>query len=206
MSAKPHGKDLVVIAVVLAVAAILMLSARMLPRTSLDDKVAEQTLAPDAVEYLDETSEPAAAAEETPEEAAKPTAAPENAQMPEEPVETAAPEAESQQEAQVAGPMPAPQAQEIRGYVVITVNGRQYGDPIAMDRDKIITVRQDDGKINRVHITPEEVCMESSTCDNQDCVGEGNVTHDNYQTRILGSWIICLPNAVTIEYIPSDGD
>ena len=100
----------------------------------------------------------------------------------------------------------APQAQEVRGYAVITVNGRQYGDPIAMDRDKIITVKQEDGKINRVHITPDEVYMESSTCDNQDCVGEGNVTHDNYQTRILGSWIICLPNAVTVEMIPASGD
>ena len=201
MSTNTHRKDIIVIAVVLAVAAILMLTARMMPRTSLEDKVAEQTLAPDAIQYLDETAVP----EETGDTAPEPTAEPEETQEPEQGAEaTAAPR--QAEESQVAGPLPAPQTQEIRGYAVITVNGRQYGDPIAMDRDKIITVRQEDGKINRVHITPDEVYMESSTCDNQDCVGEGNVTHDNYQTRILGSWIICLPNAVTIEYIPADGD
>ena len=199
MSTKPHRKDIIVIAAVLVVAAVLMLIARVMPRTSLEDKVAEQTIAPDAIEYLDETAKPAAQMEETP----GPEKETEAAVEPEQTGEAAA---QPQQEAQVAGPMPAPQAQEVRGYAVITVNGRQYGDPIAMDRDKIITVKQEDGKINRVHITPDEVYMESSTCDNQDCVGEGNVTHDNYQTRILGTWIICLPNAVTIEYIPSDGD
>lgn len=203
MSTKPHGKDIIIIAAVLVVAAVLMLLARVMPRASLEDKVAEQTLAPDAVEYLDETGTPATAPEETPKAEAKPNVQPEAEAEPEQAGE---PDAQPQQEAQVSGPMPAPQTQEVRGYVVITVNGRQYGDPIAMDRDKIITVKQEDGKINRVHITPDEVYMESSTCDNQDCVGEGNVTHDNYQKRILGSWIICLPNAVTIEYIPADGD
>ena len=203
MSTKTHGKDLVVIAIILAVAAILMLTARVMPRTSLENKVAEQTLAPDAIEYLDETGEPDAAPEQTPDAAQRPDDEAQEVREPQEATE-AVTEPERMEEAQVAGPMPAPQAQEIRGYAVITVNGRQYGDPVAMDRDKIITVRQEDGKINRVHITPDEVYMESSTCDNQDCVGEGNVTHDNYETRILGPWIICLPNAVTIEYIPAE--
>ena len=54
------------------------------------------------------------------------------------------------------------QTEKVRRHVVITVAGRQYGDPIPMDRDKIITVKQENGAINRIHITPEYVEMESS--------------------------------------------
>ena len=32
--------------------------------------------------------------------------------------------------------------------------------------------------------------MEYSTCENQDCIGEGTITLDNYNERILGTWII----------------
>lgn len=41
------------------------------------------------------------------------------------------------------------QTEKVRGHVVITVAGRQYGDPIPMDRDKIITVKHENGAINR---------------------------------------------------------
>ena len=30
------------------------------------------------------------------------------------------------------------------------------------------------------------------------------ITLDNYNERILGTWIICLPNQVTIEMVPAD--
>ena len=45
-----------------------------------------------------------------------------------------------------------------------------------MDRDKIITIKQDNGEINKIHITPEYVVMESSTCENQDCIGRARST------------------------------
>ena len=102
------------------------------------------------------------------------------------------------------GPMPPKKAETVRAYVVLTVGGRQHGDPIPMDRDKIITLRQEDGKINKVHITPEKVYMESSTCDNQDCVDQGEVHIDTYQDRILSTYIICLPNNVSIEMVPAE--
>ena len=98
--------------------------------------------------------------------------------------------------------MPPKLATQVGGHVVLTVSGRQYGDPIPMDRDKIITLRQEDGKINKVHITPEKVYMESSTCDNQDCVQQGEVHMDTYKDRILSTYIICLPNNVSIEMVP----
>ena len=189
-------KDLLLIAVVLLAAVALFAGSKLLPKTDLSTNTADVTLAPDAIEYLDETPAPDA------------TEAPEAAQTPEataEPAATEAPETtDAPQSANMVGPMMPKQTEKVRGHVVITVAGRQYGDPIPMDRDKIITVKQENGAINRIHITPEYVEMESSTCENQDCIGEGEVNVNTYKDRILSTYIICLPNQVTIEMVPAD--
>lgn len=186
-------KDLLIIAVVLLAAVALFAGSKMLPKTDLSTKTADVTLAPDAIEYLDETPAPEATeAAQTPEATAEPAA-------------TDAPETtDAPQSANMVGPMMPKQTEKVRGHVVITVAGRQYGDPIPMDRDKIITVKQENGAINRIHITPEYVEMESSTCENQDCIGEGEVNVNTYKDRILSTYIICLPNQVTIEMVPAD--
>lgn len=192
-------KDLLLIAVVLLAAVALFVGSKLLPKTDLSTKTADVTLAPDAIEYLDETPAP---------DATDATDAPEAAQTPEataEPAATEAPAAtDAPQSANMVGPMMPKQTEKVRGHVVITVAGRQYGDPIPMDRDKIITVKQENGAINRIHITPEYVEMESSTCENQDCIGEGEVNVNTYKDRILSTYIICLPNQVTIEMVPAD--
>lgn len=192
-------KDLLIIAVVLLAAVALFAGSKMLPKTDLSTKTADVTLAPDAIEYLDETPAPTATdAAQTPEATAEPAAT-------EALAATEAPEAtDAPQSANMVGPMMPKQTEKVRGHVVITVAGRQYGDPIPMDRDKIITVKQENGAINRIHITPEYVEMESSTCENQDCIGEGEVNVNTYKDRILSTYIICLPNQVTIEMVPAD--
>ena len=195
-------KDLLIIAVVLLAAVALFAGSKMLPKTDLSTKTADVTLAPDAIEYLDETPAPTATdapeAAQTPEATAEPVAT-------EAPAATEAPEAtDAPQSANMVGPMMPKQTEKVRGHVVITVAGRQYGDPIPMDRDKIITVKQENGAINRIHITPEYVEMESSTCENQDCIGEGEVNVNTYKDRILSTYIICLPNQVTLEMVPAD--
>ena len=192
-------KDLLIIAVVLLAAVALFAGSKLLPKTDLSTKTADVTLAPDAIEYLDETPAPEAPeAAQTPEATAEPDAT-------EAPAATEAPEAtDAPQSANMVGPMMPKQTEKVRGHVVITVAGRQYGDPIPMDRDKIITVKQENGAINRIHITPEYVEMESSTCENQDCIGEGEVNVNTYKDRILSTYIICLPNQVTIEMVPAD--
>lgn len=195
-------KDLLIIAVVLLAAVALFAGSKMLPKTDLSTKTADVTLAPDAIEYLDET--PAPTAPEATEAAQPPEATAEPAAT-EAPTATEAPEAtDAPQSANMVGPMMPKQTEKVRGHVVITVAGRQYGDPIPMDRDKIITVKQENGAINRIHITPEYVEMESSTCENQDCIGEGEVNVNTYKDRILSTYIICLPNQVTIEMVPAD--
>ena len=189
-------KDLLLIAVVLLAAVALFAGSKLLPKTDLSTKTADVTLAPDAIEYLDET--PAPDATDTPEAAQTPEATA-------EPAATDAPETtDAPQSANMVGPMMPKQTEKVRGHVVITVAGRQYGDPIPMDRDKIITVKQENGAINRIHITPEYVEIESSTCENQDCIGEGEVNVNTYKDRILSTYIICLPNQVTIEMVPAD--
>lgn len=192
-------KDLLIIAVVLLAAVALFAGSKLLPKTDLSTKTADVTLAPDAIEYLDETPAPTATeAAQTPEATAEPAATEASAA-------TEAPEAtDAPQSANMVGPMMPKQTEKVRGHVVITVAGRQYGDPIPMDRDKIITVKQENGAINRIHITPEYVEMESSTCENQDCIGEGEVNVNTYKDRILSTYIICLPNQVTIEMVPAD--
>lgn len=190
----PKKKDALIVALVLLAAVALLAASRLIPRTDLSQKVAQETLAPDAVEYIDATAAPAETQAPGDTEAPAETAAPAATEAPAE--------TKALKQADVAGPMPAPQTGEVRGYVVITVGNRQYGDPIPMDRDKVITIRQSDGKENKVHITPEKVYMEHSTCENQDCVGQGEITLDNYRTRILSTYVICLPNAVTIEMVP----
>ena len=190
-------KDVLLITLVLVLAAAMLGISKLMPKTDLSTKTADVTLAPDAIEYVEATPAPTAepTAQPTAEVTAQPTSEPTA-----EPTEV--PAAEPQQEAAMVGPMPPKKAEVVRGHVLLTVGGRQYGDPIPMDRDKIITLRQEDGKINKVHITPEKVYMESSTCDNQDCVQQGEVHMDTYKTRILGTYIICLPNNVSIEMVP----
>ena len=54
---------------------------------------------------------------------------------------------------------------------------------------------------NVIHLTPDSVWMEDSTCENHDCVQQGEVTIDNRKDRILGNMIICLPNQVTLQLL-----
>lgn len=204
----PKRKDALIIAEVLVVAGLLLLVSRLMPKTNIAEKVADVTLAPDAVEYVEPTAAPTAeatdapTAEPTDAPTAEPTAAPTSEATDAPTAEPTEAPTEAPMQAAMVGPMPPPRTQEVRGHVVITVGNRQYGDPIPMDREKIITVKQENGQINKVHITPDGAWMEYSTCDNQDCVGQGHITMDNYKTRILSTFVICLPNNVTVEMVP----
>ena len=83
-------------------------------------------------------------------------------------------------------------------YLLVTVGGTLY-EPIAIYEEGSYTIRQGDDTENVIHVTPDSVTMESSTCDNQDCVLQGTVTLENMTERVLANMIICLPNEVTLE-------
>ncbi|MGI6173464.1 MAG: NusG domain II-containing protein [Christensenellales bacterium] len=71
--------------------------------------------------------------------------------------------------------------------------------PLPKDGVEHFSIRQGDGTENVLKLMPNGFCMESSTCANQDCVRQGDVTTENRATRILQNSVICLPNQVIVE-------
>lgn len=86
-------------------------------------------------------------------------------------------------------------------YLYIYVNDELY-DAVRLGTEQDVTVDQGNGKVNVVHVTRTGAYMESSTCENQDCVGQGEVNLENWESRPLKYWIVCLPNGVTLELRP----
>ena len=87
----------------------------------------------------------------------------------------------------------------VRAYLLVTVGGVAYQPlPLTQEGDYTITQKAT-GAENVIHVSTEGVYMKSSTCENHDCVQQGEVTLDNKDARILGNMIICLPNQVTLE-------
>jgi len=99
-------------------------------------------------------------------------------------------------------PDSAPQAAGAKGYVYITAGqeGRWFELP---QEETHLTLRRTlgDGSevVNVVALTPNGAYMHSSTCENQDCVNQGQVTLENKATRVLSNLVLCLPNEVVIE-------
>ena len=91
-----------------------------------------------------------------------------------------------------------------RAWLLITVDGKSYAPyPLTKTGDYTVNQKQKNAK-NVIHVTPDSIRMASSTCDNQLCVTEGVVTLDNKASRVLGNYIICLPNGVTLELLDRD--
>lgn len=82
--------------------------------------------------------------------------------------------------------------------VIITVDGKEYAR-VPLSSPRTVTVQQDNGSVNVVEVSDHGAVMLSSTCDNQLCVGMGEVTVDNWEFRPNQQFIICLPNRVGVE-------
>ena len=80
--------------------------------------------------------------------------------------------------------------------VVINVDGTEYGR-YPLDRDRVIEIQNAD-RLNIVTIKDGGVSMSYSTCKNQICVHEGEVTAP-------GQLIVCLPNYVIVEIEGGEG-
>ena len=85
-------------------------------------------------------------------------------------------------------------------YLIVTAGGREYS-PIPLNGENAFRVAQEDGSENVVHIGKNAFNMESSNCDNQDCMGQGEVTLGNRDSRILFNMVICLPHRLTLELL-----
>ena len=94
-----------------------------------------------------------------------------------------------------------------KGYVLVTTATQAGWLPLPEEGELSVPVKQvlPDGTEaeNVIHLTPDGVYMEDSTCEGHDCIDQGTVTLDNKSDRILGNMIICLPNQVVLElYTP----
>lgn len=84
-------------------------------------------------------------------------------------------------------------------YVVIEVDGAEY-KRVSLEEPQTVVIDRD-GKHNEVKITSNGVVMHNANCANQDCIMQGEVTLDNINTRLMGGWIVCLPNKVSVELV-----
>ena len=89
-----------------------------------------------------------------------------------------------------------------RGYILAQAHGDSKWIPLPTDdQDLYITVtREDDPTVsNTLRLTKDGFSMASSTCDNQDCVLQGEVTLENKDERVLMHMVLCLPHNVSVE-------
>ena len=103
----------------------------------------------------------------------------------------------------VSALMPKTQSATGESEILITVDGREWGR-YPLSQPQTVVVEQEDGSRNEIVITGDGAYMHTSTCDNQLCVQMGEVTLDNWETRPNQTFIICLPNRVTVELIPAE--
>lgn len=99
--------------------------------------------------------------------------------------------------------------QPAKGYVLVQTATQMGWLPLPEEGEVSYPIKQvlSDGTEteNVIHLTPDGVYMEDSTCENHDCIGQGEVTLENKDSRILSNMIICLPNQVMLAlYTPEE--
>ena len=77
--------------------------------------------------------------------------------------------------------------------------------PLPLEGEYTRTIRQimPDGSeaVNVLHLTPEGFWMEDANCSGRDCIGEGMVTLENREERVLWNMVICLPHQLMAELV-----
>ena len=99
-----------------------------------------------------------------------------------------------------ASPDDLPALAQAGAYLSVQIGQTVY-DPIPLSDANEMEIVQGDGKRNVVSFTPESIVMKEASCDNQDCVHQGEVTFGNLSRRVLGNMIICLPNQVVLSLL-----
>jgi len=89
-------------------------------------------------------------------------------------------------------------------YLLISTASGSYL-PIPLSEDAAFKIHFGEEEYNLVHIGKNSVYMEESTCENQNCVGQGEVTLENKDTRALMGMILCLPHELSLELVDRAG-
>lgn len=93
-----------------------------------------------------------------------------------------------------------PPPEDARAYLRVQVDSEVW-PLIPLTEMGLWTIEQENGAKNVLRATEQGVLMHFSTCDNQSCVHQGEVTLDNRDSRALGNMIVCLPNKVIVELL-----
>ncbi len=83
-------------------------------------------------------------------------------------------------------------------YLIVTTGSGVYS-PIPLTEDNSFRISRQDGSENVIHIGKNSFYMESSNCENQNCVEQGEVTLENRDRRLLFNMVICLPHNLSLE-------
>lgn len=89
-----------------------------------------------------------------------------------------------------------------KNYVVISVDGEEY-KRVSLTEPQTVIIDKN-GRHNEIEITENGVFVKNANCDNQDCILQGEANLQNIEERIMGGWIVCLPNKVSIELVKGD--
>lgn len=69
-------------------------------------------------------------------------------------------------------------------------------------RDGVLCKEQTgEGEENVIVIENGAAWMEYATCPHHECMEQGRLDAETVQSRPLGTWIICAPHGVSVEYI-----
>ena len=85
-------------------------------------------------------------------------------------------------------------------YLRYTVNG-QEAQVLPLTEETDLMISQEEEKTNVLHLTPNGFSMASSTCHNQLCVLQGEVTLKNMEERPLFHMVVCAPHRIVAELL-----
>lgn len=88
-------------------------------------------------------------------------------------------------------------------YALVYIQNYVY-KKLPLNEDTVLEIDQGSGVVNHVEVKDGAVYMLDSSCPDQQCVHQGEISPENYEERILRNWVICLPNQVTIELVLAD--
>ena len=91
-----------------------------------------------------------------------------------------------------------------QAYMRLQVGSEVYPLIPLTDGGEYTITQADSGAKNVVHTTAAGAVMHFSTCDNQNCVQQGEVTLANRDLRVMGSLIVCLPNEIVVELLSAE--
>lgn len=92
---------------------------------------------------------------------------------------------------------------ETKLYMRYRING-EAPVVIPLTEERELTVKQEENVLNTFRLSPAGFAMASSTCKNQLCVFQGEVTAENMAERPMYNMIVCAPHRLIAELMTAE--